>query len=147
MDHTNTANKENKLFRHILEDMNRKDEFTDSIGIEITSVCPHEAEGILHPRANHVNPVGTVHGGCICALMDAVGGAAGASSGFGCITIDCNLHFFKAAKPSATLYCRATPLSLGHRIQVFDVSVSDADQVQIAKGIYTYRLVQPIGTE
>lgn len=142
----NTSPSESRLFQRIMEEMNREKEFTSSIGVEITAIRRHEAEGLLRPSPSHVNPVGTVHGGCICTLMDAVGGAAGASSGYGCITIDCNLHFFKAAESSATLYCSATPLSLGRRIQVFDVTVYDDEKTPIAKGIYTYRLVQPIDT-
>lgn len=135
------------LYQTILSQMNHPDAFTRSIGISITYIGPHEAAGELLPDSVHANPLGTIHGGAICTLMDAVGGAAGASSGFGCATIDCTIHFFRASKPSEQLFCRAETLKAGRRIQVFDVSVTNRAGSLLAKGTYTYQLLNRIESE
>ena len=134
------------LFAQIRQTMNRAGEFTCQIGVEITHVGFREAEGILRPDSTHRNPVGSIHGGCICTLMDAVGGAAGTSAGFGCVTVDCAFYFLKASAPDEPLHCRATVVKAGHHIQVVDAWVTNSAGVAVAKGTYTYCMTIPIET-
>lgn len=135
------------LYRTIMAQMNRPGGFTETIGVTITHIGPFEARGELAPDSTHANPIGTVHGGAICTLMDAVGGAAGASAGYGCATIDCTLHFLCPAAPDQRLFCRAEAVKTGGRIQIFEVSVTGPDGTLCAKGTYTYQRIHPIESE
>ena len=135
------------LFQTILAQMNCPGAFTQSIGVTITQVAPQEAWGELSPSDTHRNPLGTIHGGAICTLMDAVGGAAGASSGYGCATVDCNIHFIRPCQATQRLYCRARAIKPRGRLQIFDMSVTTESGALIAKGTYTYQLLNRIESE
>lgn len=135
------------LYETIMAQMNRPGGFTKTIGVTITHIGPLEARGELSPDSTHANPLGTVHGGAICTLMDAVGGAAGASAGYGCATIGCTLYFLRPADPTQRLFCWAEAVKSGGRVQIFEVSVTGPDGILRAKGTYTYQRIKPIESE
>lgn len=133
-----------RMHRMILKQMNRSGAFTSSLGVEITEVGDLTAEGAVSTVDVHVNPMGSIHGGVLFTLMDAVGGAAGASSGRGCATIDCTAHFLRAATPGNTLRCRAKCVKSGRHIMIVKTVVTDQEDRELAEGIFTYQRTNPI---
>ena len=133
-----------ELWQLIKDQMNRKGAYTDSLGIEIVEVGELKAEGTIVAVSVHANPLGTVHGGVLFTLMDAVGGAAGASAGRGCATVNCTVHFLRAAKPGDRLVCRAEVTKSGKHIMIVKTSVMDQDDTELAFGVFTYQRTMDI---
>lgn len=133
-----------KIQQLILEQMNRTGAFTNFIGVEITRVGELTAEGTLCALTVHANPMGSVHGGALFTLMDAVGGAAAASSGRGCATIDCTVHFLAAAAPGERLCCRAECVKAGKHIMIVKTNVTGKDGRELATGMLTCQRTKEI---
>lgn len=133
-----------KLEDIILAQMNCSGAFTYEIGIRITEIGNGVAKGCLSPALLHRNPIGTIHGGVIFSLMDAVGGAAGASTGLGCATVDCDIHFLRAVKAGEAISCQALILKNGRQLIVCDVEVENERNEVAAKGTFTYQKMKPV---
>lgn len=135
---------EAQIRRLILEQMNRKGAFTSFIGIEITDVGELTAEGTLSTLAVHSNPMGSLHGGALFTLMDAVGGAAAASLGKGCATVDCTVHFLSAVVPGDRLCCRAECVKSGRHIMIVRSSVTNQEGKELAVSTLTYQRTKDV---
>ncbi len=122
----------------IMTQMNKEGAFTSYLGIRISQVGALTAEGTVVSLSVHANPMGTIHGGLLFTLMDAVGGAAGASAGRGCSTIDASVQFLRSAVPGETLTCRAECVKEGTNIIVMRMTVSDPKGRALATGTFVY---------
>ncbi len=70
-----------------------------SVGMGIASVEPGVVTFTLEPQEHHFNPLGVVHGGVLCTLLDTVAGCAVHStleSGWGYTSIDLNVSYLRA---------------------------------------------------
>jgi uncharacterized protein (TIGR00369 family) len=95
------------------------------LGISLTHIGRGRAVAGLTVAKEHLNQRGLVQGGTIVALADAAAGWASYSSlAHGAFTtVDLSVVFLRAARDGDTLVARASPVRLGRRVQVFDVSV------------------------
>lgn len=117
---------------------NRLNAFANLIGLSITEIGEGAAKTELPVTANHLNPVGSVHGGCLATIADVTGGAAASSCGWQVTTLDCSLHYLRPGLNTTCLYGEARELKRGKRILVYDVTIRDQDGTVLAEGIYTY---------
>ena len=115
----------------------REPGFTEEIGIEFTKAENSCAEGRILIEKRHLNPSGTVHGGCIFSLMDALAGVAASSGGNRVATSSSNVLFLNAAADTNYIKAFAKPIKLGKTLQVFDVEVLDDADRLIAKANIT----------
>jgi uncharacterized protein (TIGR00369 family) len=99
----------------------------DVFGIELTHVGPGSARAQMKVRQVHLNQRGVVQGGAIVALADAAAGWASYTTlpdpQFTTLDLSCNLT--GPARDGALLVATATPVHLGRRTQVLDVTVQD----------------------
>jgi uncharacterized protein (TIGR00369 family) len=68
------------------------------LGMEIGSVERGEVVFTLTPHASHYNPLGVVHGGMLCTVLDTVAACAGHSTlepGWGYTSIDLNVSYLR----------------------------------------------------
>lgn len=101
----------------------------------------------VHPES--LNPYGIVHGGCLAALADAVGGTGVHSvTGRDCVTVNYAFSFLRPALgTNKKLYCKAVPEKLGHRLCVYRQTITDDNGVEVANGNFTFFLLDaPPGT-
>lgn len=134
-----TREEQQAIFDAIRERSDRPGTFNAVNGVRLTALCDGGAEGEVRLTAQHLNPLGIVHGGVYCTLMDQVAGAAACSRGSRCVTVDCETRFLDAADGGA-LYGHARAVRMGHTIVVMRAWVTDSRGVTCAEGTYTFRM-------
>ena len=70
----------------------------------------------------HLNPLGTVHGGCLYTLADTVAGFAAASCGFEGPTLSGNMYFLRPTMGVKKLTCESRVVKNGKRIRVVEAT-------------------------
>lgn len=122
----------------ILEYRNKNNEFASYLGIRTTEIREGFARGEMVIRKEYENAISSVHGGCIFALADSIGGSAGASYGNRMTTVSADIHYLSAAIGVERLLACAVEIKHGKRISVYDVEVRDEEEKLIAKGTFSY---------
>ena len=79
----------------LMGEIKRSDKFIELIGIKIIELNEAIARQNLKWTYRHLNPLGTVHGGCLYTLADTVAGFAAASCGFEGPTLSGNMYFLR----------------------------------------------------
>ncbi len=98
----------------------------DKLGIEITDYDPDHLVARM-PVAGNQQPMGLLHGGATCALVETVGSWAavlGAGPGRRCVGVELNVSYLRAAS-SGVVIAVATPIRRGRTLATFRVEVSD----------------------
>ena len=112
--------------------------FCNSIGLIIEEIGPGTARTRLPIRDSHLNPVGSVHGGCIFTMADTTAGSAASSHGMKVTTLDSTIHFLRPGLDTDCLYAEATEIKYGKRVSVYSVDVTDSKESLIAHATFTY---------
>ena len=116
----------------------REDAFSRLIGMHIVEVGNGTARTEMKINGDHKNPIGSVHGGAIASLADITGGAAAFSRGVRVTTLDSSIHYLRPGINTSCLYGISHELKRGHRVSVYEVTITDQDDVVLATAIYTY---------
>ena len=111
-------------------------------GMRIEELGDGWARGALQLAPRHANPMGIVHGGVYCTMMDQVAGTAACTGGGLCRTVNCEVRFLAAAQGDR-LTSRAETVRMGRSIAVIRAWVEDAAGTVCADGVYTFRMKQP----
>lgn len=107
------------------------DRFAKHIGVEMLEYGGGSARARMAVSKHHLNSAGTVHGGAIFSLADAVFAAASNSHGTLALAINVSISFFKAAT-QGTLYAEAREMSLNPRLATYLIDVKDENGNAIA---------------
>lgn len=103
---------------------------------------------ICEPDESHYNPIGTVHGGLLCTLLDSALGCAVQSTlpqGAGYTSIEINVNYLRPVYAhTGPLRCTATVTKPGKRVAFADGVVTDASGKTVATATGSL-LVCPIG--
>lgn len=134
-----TREKQQAIFDAIRERSDRPGTFNAVNGVRLTALCDGGAEGEVRLTAQHLNPLGIVHGGVYCTLMDQVAGAAACTRGSRCRTVNCETRFLGAAQGDMLLG-HAQAIHMGRTIVVMRAWVTDASGTLCADGTYTFRM-------
>lgn len=110
----------------LLQWRRKSDGFNHYIGLSIDDIWEGGARVSLQLRPEHLNAVGTAHGGTIFTLCDATAGSAAASRGMIAVTLNGSIHYLYPGKPEQLLTATAKERKHGHRTCVYDVDVNDA---------------------
>ena len=121
-----------------------KNPFAEMMDLKITDVRLGYSKVEIDVREKHINPIGTVHGGCLYTMADVAAGSAAASHGRIAPTLDSNFHFLNAGKNTKHLIAEAHEIKYGKRAMVYDVKIYDQDEVLLACGTFTF---MSIGTK
>lgn len=133
------AQEKETLYRMLLARSNRPGTFTSENGIRITEVGDGWAKGELEITERSLNPLGIVHGGLLCTMMDQVTGVTSCTRGSTCRTINCEVRFM-APGIKGKLHAYAEAIRIGSSLGVIRAEVRDDDGVLCAEGTYTLRL-------
>ena len=114
--------------------------FAAHTNIEITDISKGHAKGQIVLQEHHGNPIGSVHGGCLFALADSVGGAAAVSRKKACTTVSASMNYVNAAMMDRTkvLHAEAFELKAGKSTCVYRVDITDDDGKLLATATNTY---------
>lgn len=112
--------------------MLKSHDFGKYIGVHFLERREGVCKARLDIRKEHMNPIGTVHGGCLFTLADAVCGMAASSLGGICTTVNSNIQFLNAAFYPAYLTAEAKPKKIGRKLRTFVVEIRDDKDVLIS---------------
>lgn len=102
----------------------KKDKFAEYAGIELLEVKEGWAKSKMEITENHLNGIGTVHGGAIFTLADFTFAAAANSYRTVTVAINANISFMKAAS-SGTLFAEAEEISTNPKLGTYTITVTD----------------------
>jgi uncharacterized protein (TIGR00369 family) len=109
---------------------------------------PGTATFVCEPDESHYNPIGTVHGGLVCTLLDSALGCAVQTTlpqGQGYTSIEIKVNYLRPVLAgSGRLTCVATVTKPGNRVAFADGVVTDASGKTVATATGSL-LVFPIG--
>lgn len=115
----------------ILKKFVDRDHFAKHLGIEMLEFGAGKARARMELKSHHLNSAGTVHGGAIFSLADAVFSVASNSHGSLALAINVSISFFKAAKTGA-LIAEGREVSVNPRLATYLIDVKDEDGSAIA---------------
>jgi len=107
------------------------DRLAEYLGIELVEVSMGKAVARMEIREEHLNGIGTVHGGAIFTLADFAFAVAANSHGRVTVAINVNISFMKASR-NGTLTAVANEISLNPKIATYTVNICNDDGELIA---------------
>ncbi len=117
------------------------------LGFDIVSVAPGTAEFRLEPKEYHFNPLGLVHGGVLCTLLDTVVGCAvhtTLEAGWGYTSIDLNVTYLRPVTlKTGMLTAVGTVTKAGRRVSFASGEIRDAAGAVIATGTSSLLMFEP----
>ena len=129
-------------FEKLLEFRNNCEGYIKYLGMKILTITDGYAEGEIEITGEHLNPFGSVHGGCIFSLIDTTGGAAAMSRGNITTTSSCNINYLNAAIDTKKIKAIAREVKGGKTLLVYDVEVFSEEGELLAKASCTYFRLQ-----
>lgn len=136
----------NKEARLTLEELKERSQNTPGlislIGMEFTNVSPGYCRGELAVKEELTNPYGIVHGGCIFALADTIGGSAALTHGKPVVTVDSNIHYLRPAADTDRIIAEAREIKYGSKIAVYEVNVTNTNGDLLATSIMSYFITE-----
>lgn len=112
--------------------------FAKTMNLTVTDIQLGYAEAAMPVTEHSMNPIGSVHGGCLYTIADVAGGAAACSHGYLVTTLDADFHYLRPGIGSTRLTAVAREIKAGKRVLVYDISVMDQDGTVLAQGIFSY---------
>lgn len=109
-----------------------KDRFAVENGMKLTKAEPGYAEARMEIQPEHLNGLGTVHGGAIFTLADYA--FAGASNAKGLATVSCSssISFFRPPK-GKYIVAKASEVTSSRKLCTYNVDVFDEDDTLVAR--------------
>jgi 1,4-dihydroxy-2-naphthoyl-CoA hydrolase len=113
--------------------------FDKELGLAFTEVNPDRTRAQLEVVPKLLQPMGIVHGGVYCAMVESLASVAAytwmaAKGGQGSVVgVNNNTDFLRAIG-SGMIYGTATPIHRGRRQQLWQVTLEDSDERLVARG-------------
>jgi acyl-CoA thioesterase len=121
-----------KLAEKVVDKMMADDAFSQWLGIEVIDVKPGYAKLQMTLRNEMTNGFGVSHGGIAFSLADSALAFASNSYGRVAVAMENNISFMKKVMSDDTLTAETEELSIGRRIGVYNISVTNQDDKQVA---------------
>ena len=96
----------------------------------------------LDIEKEHMNPIGSVHGGALFTMADEACGIAASTTGGICTTVDSHIEFLNAAIGVKQLTAEARPKKIGKKIRSFIVEIKDERERLIATADFIFFCLQ-----
>ncbi|WP_428339175.1 PaaI family thioesterase [Mycobacterium sp.] len=113
--------------------------FDKELGLEFTEISPDRTRAQLDVSPKLLQPMGIVHGGVYCAMVESLASVAAytwvaAKGGNGSVVgVNNNTDFLRAIG-SGMIYGTAIPVHRGRRQQLWQVTIVDPDDRLVARG-------------
>jgi uncharacterized protein (TIGR00369 family) len=107
------------------------------MGLKLTHISAEKVEAELEVGPQHHQPMGIVHGGVYCAIVETICSIAAfvhtSKRGHTVVGLDNQTSFLKATR-TGTLRAVATPLTVGARTQLWEANIRNQDGDLVATG-------------
>ena len=112
--------------------------FDSELGLQFTELTPDGARAQLKVKPKLLQPMGLVHGGVYCSMIESMASVAAftwlaAHGGGHVVGVNNNTDFLRAIK-SGTVYGKAEPVHRGRRQQLWLVTITDDNERLVARG-------------
>lgn len=101
----------------------------DLLGLEAVSVEEGRVVFAVEPAEYHYNPIGTVHGGLACTLVDSAMGCAVHTTlpaGTGYTTLELKINFLRQITArTGRVFCEGTIIHAGGRVATAEARLTD----------------------
>lgn len=133
------TNSETKIdFHKLVQYRNERNPFSVGAGVEIIEIKEGYAKAVLRVDERKVNPIGSVHGGCLFTLADTTAGSAATSHGVWMTTLDADIHFMRPALHQKKIYAEANEIKRGANISLYSVSITDEKGAELVHATFTF---------
>ncbi|XP_057333450.1 acyl-coenzyme A thioesterase 13-like [Microplitis mediator] len=108
--------------------------------LEVLSAANGQCKAEFTVKEEQLNYAGSLHGGCVCSLVDCVSSYALLTQGKGHqgVSVNMNISFMKAAMPDEVITVEAKTMKLGRTLAFLDVELSKKkDGSLIARAAHT----------
>lgn len=122
-----------KLAENIVEKMMADDAFSQWLGIEVLETRPGYTRITLEVRPEMNNGFGITHGGIAYSLADSALAFASNSHGRVAVALETNISYIKKVSGGDSLTATAQEISLGNRIGVYNIKVTNQDDTGVAQ--------------
>jgi len=113
--------------------MMAKDAFSHWLGIEILEVRPGFVKLGLDIRPEMNNGFHITHGGIAYSLADSALAFASNSHGRVALALDTNISYLKKVNSGNVLTATAEQVSLGNRIAVYNITITNENEEKVAR--------------
>lgn len=124
-------------FEKLLQFRNKNNSYGKFLGIKLIKIEEGYAEASMWISENHLNPVASIHGGCLFSIADVAASAAASSHGFAVTTLNTDFHYLRAGLNCTQIIAKAHEVKYGKRVMVYRSSVYDQDDILLAEGTFT----------
>ncbi len=114
-----------------MDDFIARDRYARYLGVKVTGFGPGTARATMEVTESHLDSMGTVHGGAVFSLADAVFAVASNSHGGIAMAVNVTISYFKAVR-SGLLVAEAKEVSLNRKLATYLITVADENDETIA---------------
>ncbi|QUR69748.1 PaaI family thioesterase [Mycobacterium spongiae] len=113
--------------------------FDSELGLQFTELTPDKARAQLEVTPNLLQPMGLVHGGVYCSMIESLASVAAFTwlcargNGGHVVGVNNNTDFLRSIS-SGMVYGTAEPLHRGRRQQLWLVTITDEGDRVVARG-------------
>ncbi len=115
--------------------------FNRAVGVVTTEISEGYAKAEVEIGPQHMNPIGSVHGGVLFTIADITAGAAATSRGRYMTTMSSNMNFLRPAINCKKLYGETREIKLGKQVCVYEVTITDDAGREIAIATVTFHCI------
>lgn len=120
------------LAQKVVEKMMTKDAFSRWLGIEVADIKPGYVELQMVIRKEMVNGFNVSHGGIVFSLADSALAFASNSYGRVALALENDISYLEKVVAGDHLTAKTEELSLGNRIGVYNVTIKNQKDEQVA---------------
>jgi 1,4-dihydroxy-2-naphthoyl-CoA hydrolase len=113
--------------------------FDSELGLQFTELSPDGARAQLEVTPKLLQPMGLVHGGVYCSMIESMSSVAAytwlnaSGAGGNVVGVNNNTDFLRSIS-SGTVYGTAEPIHRGRRQQLWLVTITDDSDRVVARG-------------
>lgn len=119
------------LAQKVVQKMYDNDAFSQWLGIEVIDIEPGFTKLEMEVREEMVNGFNVSHGGIAFSLADSALAFASNSYGRVAVAMENNISFMKKVSAGDHLTAKTEELSLGNRIGVYNVTITNQKNEQV----------------
>ena len=132
-------------YQALVNSRNERNLFAKRVGALVTEISQGYARVEKTVEPDDANPVGVPHGGGDFTMADNACGSAMATHGCMAVTVNASYNFFRSARVGDHLTAEAREVKTGRTVCVYDVRLTNQDDVLLGTGTFTfYKLDQKL---
>ena len=115
--------------------------FNREVGNVTAAISEGYARVEVEIGPQHVNPIGSVHGGVLFTIADTTAGAAATSRGRYMTTMSSSMNFLRPAIGCKKLTGESREIKVGKQVCVYEVTITDETGREIAVATMTFHAI------